>query len=77
MRQILEDVQSGAYAKGWIEEHAKGRPWFNQTRQAELNHPIEQVGARLRELMPFLKPVTIDDAATGTQSAVAATASPR
>ena len=57
MRQILDDVRSGKYAEGWIAENEKGRPWFNEARTAERNLLIEQVGARLRQLMPFLKPV--------------------
>ena len=57
MRQILDDVRSGKYAEGWIAENEKGRPWFNEARNAERNLLIEQVGARLRQLMPFLKPV--------------------
>jgi ketol-acid reductoisomerase len=61
MQQILEDVQSGKYAKGWIAENEQGRPWFNQARAAERNHQIEQVGERLRKLMPFLKPVAAED----------------
>jgi ketol-acid reductoisomerase len=62
MKQILEDVQSGKYAQAWIEENEKGRPWFNRTREVERNLPIEQVGARLRQMMPFLKPVTTGEA---------------
>jgi ketol-acid reductoisomerase len=58
MRQILEDVRSGKYAEGWIAENENGRPWFNEARNVERNLLIEQVGARLRQLMPFLKPVT-------------------
>jgi ketol-acid reductoisomerase len=69
MRQLLDDIQSGAYAKGWMEEHAKGRPWFNATRKAEQDHVIEQVGARLRALMPFLNPVTIEEAGAGASPA--------
>jgi ketol-acid reductoisomerase len=61
MAQILEDVRSGKYAAGWIAENEKGRPWFNQRRDAERNAPIEQVGARLRALMPFLKPVAVEE----------------
>src|SRR3989441_2176972 len=57
MKQILEDVQSGKYADGWIAENDKGRPWFNATREAERTQQLEQVGARLRQLMPFLKPI--------------------
>jgi ketol-acid reductoisomerase len=42
-------------------EHAAGRPWFNDTRRQERAHQIEQVGARLRALMPFLKPVRLEE----------------
>jgi ketol-acid reductoisomerase len=59
MKKMLEDIQSGEYARGWIAENAAGRPNFNKTRDAEQNQLIEQVGARLRKLMPFLKPVTV------------------
>src|SRR5437867_4858694 len=60
MKQLLADVQSGAYARAWIAENEAGRPTFNALREADRNHQIEQVGARLRKLMPFLKPVTTD-----------------
>jgi ketol-acid reductoisomerase len=59
MKKILADIQSGEYARAWIAENAAGRPMFNQTRELEQNQLIEQVGARLRTLMPFLKPVTV------------------
>jgi len=59
MKKMLEDIQSGEYARGWIAENAAGRPWFNKVREAEQNQLIEQVGERLRGLMPFLKPVTV------------------
>jgi ketol-acid reductoisomerase len=59
MRKMLEDIRSGEYARGWVAENEKGRPWFNQQRQAESAHVIEEVGERLRALMPFLKPVKI------------------
>ncbi len=61
MKQLLEDVRSGAYAKAWIAENEAGRPTFNRLRQADRNHQIEQVGARLRQMMPFLKPVAAED----------------
>jgi ketol-acid reductoisomerase len=57
MRKMLAEIQDGTYARRWIEEDAKGRPWFNATRAREQQHRIEEVGARLRALMPFLKPV--------------------
>ena len=59
MSQILNDIQSGAYAKQWIEENENGRPWFNKKRSEEQSHLIEEVGAKLRSMMPFIDPVTI------------------
>ncbi|NUM43912.1 MAG: ketol-acid reductoisomerase [Anaerolineales bacterium] len=59
MSQILKDIQDGTYAKNWIEENKNGRPWFNEERKRQQNHPIEKVGAELRAMMPFLNPVTI------------------
>jgi ketol-acid reductoisomerase len=56
MKQILADIQSGAYAEEWIEENANGRPNFNQWRQAGMNSQIEQVGKGLRRMMPWLNP---------------------
>jgi ketol-acid reductoisomerase len=59
MIKILEDIRSGEYARGWIAENEAGRPWFNKQRQRESDLLIEQVGGRLRAMMPFLKPVKI------------------
>jgi len=59
MRKILDEIQDGTYAKKWIAENEAGRPWFNEQRRKEQEHPIEKVGAKLREMMPFLDPVTI------------------
>ena len=70
MKKMLEDIQSGEYARGWIAENAAGRQTFNKTRDAEQNQLIEQVGARLRKLMPFLKPVTVKQD-TGKKEAAA------
>jgi ketol-acid reductoisomerase len=61
MKQLLDDVRSGKYAKGWIAENEAGRPTFNKLRQADRDHQIEQVGARLRQMMPFLKPVAASE----------------
>jgi len=57
MRKMLAEIQDGTYAKNWIEEDRKGRPWFNATRKKEAEHRIETVGEKLRAMMPFLKPV--------------------
>jgi ketol-acid reductoisomerase len=62
MQKMLADIRSGEYARGWIAENEAGRPWFNKQRQAESELAIEEVGARLRALMPFLKPVKIPTA---------------
>ena len=60
MKQMLTEIQNGTYAKAWIAENEAGRPNFHKLREADRNHMIEQVGVRLRKLMPFLKPVTAD-----------------
>ena len=57
MRQMLREIQSGEYARQWIAEHDRGLPWFQATREHERQHRIEEVGARLRAMMPFLDPV--------------------
>ncbi|MED1202282.1 ketol-acid reductoisomerase [Heyndrickxia acidicola] len=54
MKEILKDIQSGAFAKGWILENQANRPQFNAINQSEKNHPIEVVGRELRQLMPFI-----------------------
>ena len=59
MKKMLDEIRSGQYARGWIEENASGRQWFERTRREERAQLIEKVGADLRALMPFLKPVTI------------------
>jgi ketol-acid reductoisomerase len=59
MKTVLEEIQSGAFARRWIEENQQGRPWFNAERAKETQHPIEEVGAKLRAMMPFLDPVTV------------------
>ena len=58
MAEILKDIQDGTYAKNWIEENENGRPWFNAKRLEEQDHLIEKVGAELRDMMPFLDPIT-------------------
>lgn len=54
MKQVLREIQDGTFAKNWIDENEKGRPQFNQTRRAEQDLLIEQVGAKLRKMMSFL-----------------------
>lgn len=59
MKQMLTEIQDGTYAQKWIDENENGRPWFNEERRKQQEHPIEKVGAELREMMPFLDPVSI------------------
>jgi ketol-acid reductoisomerase len=62
MRRMLREIQDGSYARAWLAEDASGRPWFNARRLNERQHRIEQVGERLRAMMPFLRPVPARDA---------------
>ncbi|GAX91490.1 ketol-acid reductoisomerase [Effusibacillus lacus] len=55
MRKVLEEIQRGEFAKKWILENQAGRPSYNAIKQQEAEHPIEQVGARLREMMSWIK----------------------
>src|SRR5215207_9927892 len=59
MRQILKDIQDGSFAKAWIAENEQGRPRFTGTRSKEQTQVLEQVGVKLRAMMPFLDPVTV------------------
>ncbi len=55
MKKILEDVQSGVFAREWIEECDAGWPNMSRLRAESLNHPIETVGKELRAMMSWLK----------------------
>jgi ketol-acid reductoisomerase len=55
MKKILAEVQSGEFARQWIEENRTGRKNFLAMREAARNQPIETVGRELRAMMPFLK----------------------
>lgn len=55
MKKVLTDIQNGEFARNWIVENQVGRPVFNAINQKEKEHPIEQVGEKLREMMPFVK----------------------
>lgn len=55
MQKILKEVKSGKFAREWIKENQAGRPNFNQLLEQGDRHPIEEVGKRLREMMPWMK----------------------
>lgn len=54
MKKILEEIQTGKFAKEWLLENQVGRPQYNAIKEREANHPIEKVGKSLREMMPWL-----------------------
>jgi ketol-acid reductoisomerase len=55
MREVLKEIQSGAFAREFILENRAGKPGFQAMRRIAAEHPMEQVGARLRGLMPWLQ----------------------
>ena len=55
MRQILAEIQDGSFATEWILENQAGRPSFNAMKRRDAEHPIETVGKKLRDMMPWLK----------------------
>jgi len=54
MQDILEEVQTGEFAREWILENQAGRPVMNALRRMEAEHPINEVGAKLRSMMGWL-----------------------
>ena len=54
MGRILEEIRDGSFGEEWIAENRAGRPRFNELRAEGARHPIEQVGAELRRMMPFI-----------------------
>ncbi len=54
MKDVLKRIQEGQFAKEWIDEYNAGCPNFNKLREEGKNHQIEEVGSRLRDLMPWI-----------------------
>ena len=57
MKKLLPGIREGTYAKAWIEENEKGCPNFLARRKTEQQQHIEQIGLKLRAMMPFLNPI--------------------
>lgn len=55
MKKILAEVQSGEFARAWIDENKTGRKKFIEMREEAKQQPLETIGAELREMMTFLK----------------------
>ena len=79
MKDVLADIQSGAFANRWIAVQEAGGSEFQELRQRDRDHQIEKVGADLRAQMPFLNPVVVhageaQAAASGGSSSASASA---
>ncbi len=55
MRRILKDIQTGKFTSEWIRECKAGQPRFKAIRRLNDAHPVEEVGAKLRAMMPWIK----------------------
>ncbi|MBX3026278.1 ketol-acid reductoisomerase [bacterium] len=54
MKEILAEIQSGKFAQEWMTEYRVGMPHFRELRKEAEHHPVEEVGAKLRGMMPWL-----------------------
>jgi len=54
MEKILKDIQTGKFAKEWMQENAKKRPVFTKLRKRDLKHPLEIIGKKLRGMMSWI-----------------------
>src|SRR5262247_1943782 len=61
MKRILRDIQSGAFTSEWIRECKAGQPRFKATRRLNDAHQIEEIGAKLRAMMPWIKEKALVD----------------
>jgi ketol-acid reductoisomerase len=55
MRRILDEIRSGQFAEEWVAEDDAGRPVYTKLAQEGADHPIEEVGAKLRPLMSWIE----------------------
>jgi ketol-acid reductoisomerase len=61
MRRVLRDIQTGAFTSEWIRECKAGQPKFKAIRRLNDAHPIEEVGGKLRAMMPWIKEKALVD----------------
>jgi ketol-acid reductoisomerase len=61
MRKVLKDIQGGKFTRDWMLENKVNQTSFKATRAAMASHPIEEVGARLRDMMPWIKAKALVD----------------
>ena len=63
MKRVLDDIQSGRFTQRWMSECAVHQPSFKAMRRRAAEHPIEEVGERLRGMMPWIKEGALVDKA--------------
>src|SRR5262249_25486725 len=54
MKRVLANIQSGGFARAWVAENKAGQPSFQAERRKAAEHPIEEVGQKLRAMMPWI-----------------------
>jgi ketol-acid reductoisomerase len=54
MKKILGEIQSGDFAREWMQENKDGRTNYNKLTEQQLERPIEKIGTELREMMPWI-----------------------
>ncbi|NNU83187.1 ketol-acid reductoisomerase [Geobacillus sp. BMUD] len=67
MKKVLDDIQTGKFAKSWILENQANRPEFNAINRRENEHLIEIVGRELRSMMPFVKAKQVEAVVPGAK----------
>src|SRR5271154_4349878 len=73
MKKLLAEIKDGSFAQKWIDENEDGCPNFLATRKREQSHLIEQLGPKLRAMMPFLQPVVAPGITAPVENKTAAT----
>ena len=63
MKRILADIQSGRFARDWMLENRVNQASFKAMRKKMSEHPIEEIGAKLRAMMPWIKEKALVDKA--------------
>ena len=66
MKEVLDEIQDGTFARNWTAEYQAGLPNYQRLKRADLEHPIERVGAQLRARMPWLQPAEAGSAVAAT-----------
>lgn len=61
MKRMLEEIQNGSFAREWMLENRANRPVFNALTRRGEEHPVEEVGRRLRAMMPWISKARLVD----------------